>query len=108
MHGLVSNTLWLSLLLYVFQPQSMIIGLLKEMAIKFEEELPLYSLSSSDAARQMELLSYIAKFTEGVHCGETFNLVFIAVICSVLVDFGFALGFLFLTTHACPLLSQGS
>ncbi|XP_077177691.1 ubiquitin-conjugating enzyme E2 variant 3 isoform X2 [Paroedura picta] len=46
-------------------PQSVIIGLLKEMAIKFEEELPLYSLSSSDAARQMELLSYIAKFTEG-------------------------------------------
>ncbi|XP_060118689.1 ubiquitin-conjugating enzyme E2 variant 3 [Heteronotia binoei] len=46
-------------------PQSMIIGLLKEMAIKFEEELPLYSLSFSDAARQMELLSYIAKFTEG-------------------------------------------
>ncbi|XP_048339686.1 ubiquitin-conjugating enzyme E2 variant 3 isoform X1 [Sphaerodactylus townsendi] len=46
-------------------PQSMIIGLLKEMTAKFEEELPLYSLSSSDAARQMELLSYIAKFTEG-------------------------------------------
>ncbi|XP_054826483.1 ubiquitin-conjugating enzyme E2 variant 3 isoform X2 [Eublepharis macularius] len=46
-------------------PQSMIIGLLKEMTTKFEEELPLYSLSSSDAARQVELLSYIAKFTEG-------------------------------------------
>ncbi|XP_044281860.1 ubiquitin-conjugating enzyme E2 variant 3 isoform X3 [Varanus komodoensis] len=46
-------------------PQSMIIGLLKEMITKFEEELPLYSLSSSDAARQSELLSYIAKITEG-------------------------------------------
>nr|XP_056707606.1 ubiquitin-conjugating enzyme E2 variant 3 [Euleptes europaea] len=46
-------------------PQSMIKGLLKEMTIKFEQELPLYSLSSSDAARQTELLSYIAKFTEG-------------------------------------------
>ncbi|XP_061466189.1 ubiquitin-conjugating enzyme E2 variant 3 isoform X2 [Rhineura floridana] len=46
-------------------PQSMIIGLLKEMIIKFEEELPLYSLSSADAARQLELLSYIAKITEG-------------------------------------------
>ncbi|XP_053111754.1 ubiquitin-conjugating enzyme E2 variant 3 isoform X2 [Hemicordylus capensis] len=46
-------------------PQSVIIGLLKEMITKFEEELPLYSLSSSDAARQLELLSYIAKITEG-------------------------------------------
>uniref|UniRef100_A0A8D0C7A2 UEV and lactate/malate dehyrogenase domains n=1 Tax=Salvator merianae TaxID=96440 RepID=A0A8D0C7A2_SALMN len=46
-------------------PQSVIIGLLKEMIAKFEEELPLYSLSSSDAARQLELLSYISKFTEG-------------------------------------------
>ncbi|XP_062973252.1 ubiquitin-conjugating enzyme E2 variant 3 [Elgaria multicarinata webbii] len=46
-------------------PQSMIIGLLKEMITKFEEELPLYSLSSSDAARQLELLTYIAKITEG-------------------------------------------
>lgn len=36
------------------------------MIAKFEEELPLYSLSSSDAARQSELLSYIAKITEGV------------------------------------------
>nr|XP_009922018.1 PREDICTED: ubiquitin-conjugating enzyme E2 variant 3 isoform X2 [Haliaeetus albicilla] len=35
------------------------------MIAKFEEELPLYSLSSSDAARQSELLSYIAKITEG-------------------------------------------
>ncbi|CAI5763298.1 ubiquitin-conjugating enzyme E2 variant 3 isoform X1 [Podarcis lilfordi] len=46
-------------------PQSVIIGLLKEMSAKFEEELPLFSLSSSDAARQSELLSYIAKITEG-------------------------------------------
>ncbi|KGL82812.1 Ubiquitin-conjugating enzyme E2 variant 3 [Tinamus guttatus] len=46
-------------------PQSTVIGLIKEMIAKFEEELPLYSLSSSDAARQSELLSYIAKITEG-------------------------------------------
>ncbi|XP_042302596.1 ubiquitin-conjugating enzyme E2 variant 3 isoform X2 [Sceloporus undulatus] len=46
-------------------PQSMIVGLIKEMIMKFEEELPLYSLSSVDAARQLELLSYIAKITEG-------------------------------------------
>jgi len=49
----------------VFQPKSTVIGLIKEMIAKFEEELPLYSLSSSDAARQSELLSYIAKITEG-------------------------------------------
>lgn len=35
------------------------------MIAKFEEELPLYSLSSSDADRQSELLSYIARITEG-------------------------------------------
>ncbi|NXA37639.1 UEVLD enzyme, partial [Eudromia elegans] len=46
-------------------PQSTVIGLIKEMIAKFEEELPLYSLSPSDAARQSELLSYIAKITEG-------------------------------------------
>ncbi|NXR99880.1 UEVLD enzyme, partial [Oxylabes madagascariensis] len=46
-------------------PKSTLIGLIKEMIAKFEEELPLYSLSSSDAARQSELLSYIAKITEG-------------------------------------------
>ncbi|XP_053836583.1 ubiquitin-conjugating enzyme E2 variant 3 isoform X4 [Vidua macroura] len=46
-------------------PKSSLIGLIKEMIAKFEEELPLYSLSSSDAARQSELLSYIAKITEG-------------------------------------------
>uniref|UniRef100_A0A8B9FS41 UEV and lactate/malate dehyrogenase domains n=1 Tax=Amazona collaria TaxID=241587 RepID=A0A8B9FS41_9PSIT len=47
-------------------PKSTVIGLIREMIAKFEEELPLYSLSSSDAARQSELLSYIAKITEGV------------------------------------------
>ncbi|KAM9190893.1 ubiquitin-conjugating enzyme E2 variant 3 isoform 2-T2 [Mergus octosetaceus] len=46
-------------------PKSTIVGLIKEMIAKFEEELPLYSLSSSDAARQSELLSYIAKITAG-------------------------------------------
>ncbi|XP_072841792.2 ubiquitin-conjugating enzyme E2 variant 3 isoform X1 [Pogona vitticeps] len=46
-------------------PRSTIIGLTEEMIAKFEEELPLYSLSSTDAARQLELLSYIAKITEG-------------------------------------------
>lgn len=55
----------------------MIIGLFKEMTIKFEEELPLYSLSSSDDARQSELLSYIAKITEGMPFGVT-DLVLIA------------------------------
>uniref|UniRef100_A0A8C0EU73 UEV domain-containing protein n=1 Tax=Bubo bubo TaxID=30461 RepID=A0A8C0EU73_BUBBB len=47
-------------------PKSTVTGLIKEMIAKFEEELPLYSLSPSDAARQSELLSYIAKITEGV------------------------------------------
>ncbi|NXG57055.1 UEVLD enzyme, partial [Hemiprocne comata] len=47
-------------------PKSTVIGLIKEMIAKFEEELPLYSLSSSDATRQAELLSYIAKITEGM------------------------------------------
>ncbi|XP_019407009.1 PREDICTED: ubiquitin-conjugating enzyme E2 variant 3 isoform X4 [Crocodylus porosus] len=46
-------------------PKSTVIGLIKEMTAKFDEELPLYSLSSSDAARQLELLSFIAKFSEG-------------------------------------------
>ncbi|KAM6360673.1 ubiquitin-conjugating enzyme E2 variant 3 isoform 2-T2 [Alca torda] len=46
-------------------PKSTVIGLIKEMIAKFEEELPLYSLSSSEAARQSELLSYIAKITAG-------------------------------------------
>lgn len=46
-------------------PKSTLIGLIKEMIAKFEEELPLYSLSSSDADRQSELLSYIARITEG-------------------------------------------
>ncbi|XP_025948587.1 ubiquitin-conjugating enzyme E2 variant 3 isoform X1 [Dromaius novaehollandiae] len=46
-------------------PKSTVTGLIEEMIAKFEEELPLYSLSSSDAARQSELLSYIAKIREG-------------------------------------------
>ncbi|XP_066107184.1 ubiquitin-conjugating enzyme E2 variant 3 isoform X1 [Saccopteryx bilineata] len=47
-------------------PKSVIVGLIKEMIAKFQEELPLYSLSSSDEARQVDLLAYIAKITEGV------------------------------------------
>ncbi|XP_032975472.1 ubiquitin-conjugating enzyme E2 variant 3 isoform X2 [Rhinolophus ferrumequinum] len=47
-------------------PKSVIVGLVKEMIAKFQEELPLYSLSSSDEARQVDLLAYIAKITEGV------------------------------------------
>ncbi|XP_010590494.1 ubiquitin-conjugating enzyme E2 variant 3 isoform X2 [Loxodonta africana] len=47
-------------------PKSVIVGLIKEMIAKFQEELPLYALSSSDEARQVDLLAYIAKITEGV------------------------------------------
>ncbi|PNJ47591.1 ubiquitin-conjugating enzyme E2 variant 3 isoform X8 [Pongo abelii] len=47
-------------------PKSVIVGLIKEMIAKFQEELPMYSLSSSDEARQVDLLAYIAKITEGV------------------------------------------
>ncbi|XP_045681614.1 ubiquitin-conjugating enzyme E2 variant 3 isoform X1 [Phyllostomus hastatus] len=47
-------------------PKSVIVGLIKEMITKFQEELPLYSLSPSDEARQGDLLAYIAKITEGV------------------------------------------
>ncbi|XP_007953909.1 ubiquitin-conjugating enzyme E2 variant 3 [Orycteropus afer afer] len=47
-------------------PKSVIVGLIKEMIAKFQEELPLYSLPSSDEARQVDLLAYIAKITEGV------------------------------------------
>ncbi|XP_006142537.1 ubiquitin-conjugating enzyme E2 variant 3 isoform X4 [Tupaia chinensis] len=47
-------------------PKSVIVGLIKEMIAKFQEELPLYSLPSSDEARQGDLLAYIAKITEGV------------------------------------------
>ncbi|XP_073898860.1 ubiquitin-conjugating enzyme E2 variant 3 isoform X1 [Castor canadensis] len=47
-------------------PKSVIVGLIKEMIAKFQEELPLYSVSSSDEARQVDLLAYIAKITEGV------------------------------------------
>ncbi|XP_042547550.1 ubiquitin-conjugating enzyme E2 variant 3 isoform X4 [Dipodomys spectabilis] len=48
------------------KPKSVIVGLIKEMITKFQEELPLYSVSSSDEARQVDLLAYIAKITEGV------------------------------------------
>ncbi|XP_004999507.1 ubiquitin-conjugating enzyme E2 variant 3 isoform X2 [Cavia porcellus] len=47
-------------------PKSVIVGLIKEMIAKFQEELPLYSFPSSDEARQVDLLAYIAKITEGV------------------------------------------
>ncbi|KAM8940184.1 ubiquitin-conjugating enzyme E2 variant 3 [Pelodytes ibericus] len=47
-------------------PKSTVIGLIKEMVMKFEEELPLYSLSAADVVRQRDLLSYIAQVTEGV------------------------------------------
>ncbi|XP_033264996.1 ubiquitin-conjugating enzyme E2 variant 3 isoform X4 [Orcinus orca] len=47
-------------------PKSVIVGLIKEMIAKFQEELPLYSLPSSDEAQQVDLLAYIAKITEGV------------------------------------------
>ncbi|XP_063294046.1 ubiquitin-conjugating enzyme E2 variant 3 isoform X1 [Pelobates fuscus] len=47
-------------------PKSSIIGLTKEMAMKFEDELPLYSLSAAEEARQRELLSYISQVTDGV------------------------------------------
>ncbi|XP_049637005.1 ubiquitin-conjugating enzyme E2 variant 3 isoform X2 [Suncus etruscus] len=47
-------------------PKSVIVGLIKEMIAKFQEELPLYSLSSSNEAQQVDLLAYIAKITEGV------------------------------------------
>ncbi|XP_055453624.1 ubiquitin-conjugating enzyme E2 variant 3 isoform X2 [Psammomys obesus] len=36
------------------------------MIAKFQEELPLYSVSSSSEAQQVDLLAYIAKITEGV------------------------------------------
>nr|XP_033783743.1 ubiquitin-conjugating enzyme E2 variant 3 isoform X2 [Geotrypetes seraphini] len=45
-------------------PKSTVLGLIAEMILKFEEEHPLYSLSSADAARQQELLSYISKITD--------------------------------------------
>ncbi|XP_043829141.1 ubiquitin-conjugating enzyme E2 variant 3 isoform X2 [Dromiciops gliroides] len=46
-------------------PKSVITGLIREMIIKFQEELPLYSLSSTDEAQQVELLAYISKITQG-------------------------------------------
>ncbi|XP_074086246.1 ubiquitin-conjugating enzyme E2 variant 3 isoform X1 [Macrotis lagotis] len=47
-------------------PKSVITGLINEMIIKFQEELPLYSLSSADEAQQVELLAYISKITQGI------------------------------------------
>ncbi|XP_072475754.1 ubiquitin-conjugating enzyme E2 variant 3 isoform X3 [Notamacropus eugenii] len=47
-------------------PKSVITGLIREMIIKFQEELPLFSLSSSDEAQQGELLAYISKITQGI------------------------------------------
>lgn len=47
-------------------PKSNIIGLIHEMIAKFNEELPMYSLSAADAQEKFELLSYISKVTEGV------------------------------------------
>ncbi|XP_068929092.1 ubiquitin-conjugating enzyme E2 variant 3 isoform X3 [Petaurus breviceps papuanus] len=47
-------------------PKSVITGLIREMIIKFQEELPLYSLSSADEAQQVELLAYISKITQGI------------------------------------------
>ncbi|MEJ1286092.1 UEV and lactate/malate dehyrogenase domains [Cricetulus griseus] len=45
-------------------PKSVIVGLIKEMIAKFQEELPLYSVPSSNEAQQVDLLAYIAKITE--------------------------------------------
>ncbi|KAM3918192.1 ubiquitin-conjugating enzyme E2 variant 3 [Leptodactylus fuscus] len=47
-------------------PKSTILGLIKEMAATFEDELPMYSLSAAEAARQKELLSFISRVTDGV------------------------------------------
>ncbi|XP_068800990.1 ubiquitin-conjugating enzyme E2 variant 3 isoform X4 [Struthio camelus] len=60
-------------------PKSTVIGLIKEMIAKFEQELPLYSLSSSDAARQSELLSYIAKITEDFSASANSKVVVLTV-----------------------------
>ncbi|KAM4018420.1 ubiquitin-conjugating enzyme E2 variant 3-like [Anomaloglossus baeobatrachus] len=48
-------------------PKSTILGLIKEMAATFEDELPLYSLSAEEAAKQKELLSFISQVTDGVN-----------------------------------------
>lgn len=63
------------------------------MIAKFEEELPLYSLSSSDAARQSELLSYIAKITEGV---DVFIYLFVMFLHNI-----FFIYFYYLISHRC-------
>lgn len=51
-------------------PKSTILGLIKEMAATFEDELPLYSLSAAEAAKQKELLSFISRVTDGVSSVE--------------------------------------
>ncbi|NP_001089710.1 ubiquitin-conjugating enzyme E2-like [Xenopus laevis] len=51
-------------------PKSTVCGLIREMAVKFEEELPLYSVSAEDGTRQRELLSYISQVTDGVSSME--------------------------------------
>jgi hypothetical protein len=38
------------------------------MIAKFQEELPLYSIPSSNEAQQVDLLAYITKITEGLYC----------------------------------------
>lgn len=63
--------------MYILQPKSVVVGLIKEMIAKFQEELPLYSLSSSDEARQVDLLAYIAKITEGLYFYYSENYKFI-------------------------------
>uniref|UniRef100_A0A8C5MGN2 Protein kinase domain-containing protein n=1 Tax=Leptobrachium leishanense TaxID=445787 RepID=A0A8C5MGN2_9ANUR len=47
-------------------PKSTVVSLTREMVAMFEEDLPVYSLSAADVARQRELLSYIAQVTDGV------------------------------------------
>uniref|UniRef100_A0A6I8NW91 UEV and lactate/malate dehyrogenase domains n=1 Tax=Ornithorhynchus anatinus TaxID=9258 RepID=A0A6I8NW91_ORNAN len=47
-------------------PKSVLLGLISEMIAKFQEELPLYSVTSSSESQRAELLAYIAKITQGV------------------------------------------
>ncbi|XP_075693174.1 ubiquitin-conjugating enzyme E2 variant 3 [Rhinoderma darwinii] len=54
-------------------PKSTILGLTKEMAATFESELPLYSLSAAEAAKQKELLSLISRVTDGVSSVDVSN-----------------------------------
>lgn len=64
--GICSSTRHCFLVTFsLFQPKSTILGLIKEMAATFEDELPLYSLSAAEAAKQKELLSFISRVTDG-------------------------------------------